>query len=328
MFMNFSMVKDGAFMVCESVAEYDSNVADTPVPQNEETSQELVEACKNNYCMREVVIKKLQPLFNEYINMNSDYRPATREEAYNILCGVHEYTNRLADTLRFCILKVNALYNYLFNSNWSVEGIRPFTREIFNHIDILRKEGKDIIPIEKVQLKNNIYTFDLDRIANYVTTLTDTLTDKEVGVMSGSLLDIYTDVILPIFKDNNFSKTYLTNTYTLGLDSLVNMLSHINEDREISCEKNPTTLITMISILLRKISMLVYSAKCDIMDKLDEEIGYINEYHKSVVLLGNMITVSFCYLLVVADKIDNVFAERKGIETWLKSLKEDKILNQ
>ena len=89
MFDNFTLCPGGAFMLHESVAEFDSNMAQAPVEDGtqdvENIKTELAKA-PQDYCPVGALVEKLRPTYQMITNIRREYLdPDTSEEQIALL---------------------------------------------------------------------------------------------------------------------------------------------------------------------------------------------------------------------------------------------------
>lgn len=148
MFSNYSLCPGGAMMLCESVAEYDTNahLTNSPETNNQITTDLNKIFSKPDYSYIEHMREKLRPYYAMTKGLEqSPMNPTLLDEAMSFVRRIDSTADNLAKDLRTMLVKARAFYVYLTENDAAIlyEDLLPYMGLIIKNHAKLVEYGLD-----------------------------------------------------------------------------------------------------------------------------------------------------------------------------------------
>lgn len=342
MFTNLSLLKDGAFMMCESVAEFDPNMPDPNTPEVlEQVKRELAPQVET-YDPVNKLIRKMRPLYERVIAAGQiNLEPESAEVAMGDLETVSTLASDVADAVRTCLTKMMAIYKLTADS----EGNRWIYEEFNNNLGFFMKnrkaiksDGRDTFHYE-ADMMELFDQYDAMRVLHLRATAYPNLPDYPIslndfmvanpymgdsGVLDRfeSVTDIFNCILLDDERRIRIENSAIVNS---NLDELFyNATSH-NDCVHVRGERDSMAhLIRYISKYLRQIKICAYELQCGVMDHQDTV--QIAEYHKCMrsMISGtmDMFYIPMFFMLHLAYRLRRSIACRNAVTNYVTQVKD------
>lgn len=289
MFTDISLCPGGAFMQCESVSEFDPNVASPMAsePVQAKIASELKTA-GHWYCPVQHLVEKMTDLFEANKALLSTPISTSDPEIVHALCDRIGATAREnADRLRTCLIKQGAVTNYMMsNDDWRFEAVIPHVREFVNGMDRIKKNGYDTCNYEYQTLDSLDRCMVARIITNYISLNAGLpefplsldkcmrLGDYEANIPFDSMSDLCNCIFYDRDRMNRLSSTRRT-TWPLGeMIKYATIQDHRSGNcYEVCCETGNIgpCVIQYLSKQLRLVMQECYNVQCLLVDHMDDD---------------------------------------------------------
>lgn len=335
MYMDFKLVPGGAFMMCESVAEFDPNVNEMAPEAPGVTEEQNVEAANHamkeeldkheSYCPLAALGAKLSPLYEEVHNLLTEQLTyEDKEDMVRQLEYVSELATKIANAMRFCLVKTNALHKYMDRDAYYMEPVHEYGGFFLRNATKLQQDGYDVITTTMEWLPE----IDLYKVRDLISTCIE---------MDDLLPTTPTDVLHTVYWSNDpvrFSSTidfmdcFFNDPERLGRltksDSRsFNMTQLTRADHAVQepCDCFEAKIIHWMATLLRTIKMTCYELQCELMDpNCSLDMGnslYMSKLHSGVV---NLFCIPAVYVIAEAYEIKNGLTAYQSIRDGVKEI--------
>lgn len=339
--LSFSCCPGGAFMMCESAAEYDPEMQ---MPVQEEVltqvKQELAPQVET-YCPVGVLINKLGPIYDKIYSLLNRQIDTEREGMISLIDEISATASEVADKMRICLMKQYALAVYVTENDRSCEGSWA-TEELRNNLGFFMKNATRIKQqgYDKVQWEERaipqFWRWDIEHMLGlYMSANEVGLPDmpfsleniREAMASNGNYADCFSttiDMFNCLFKDpDRMLRLEEVRGRSMSLSELMSDLSQPFHD-----SYNPFTdskrgarpfIIQYISKTLRKVKQCAYDLQCEIFDNeahnVDEHVSCV----KSMIAgTADIFFIPTIYLFSVAYRIRQEFAKREAVNAYVK----------
>lgn len=348
MFTNISLCPGGAMMFHESVAEFDPNVASASVqstPADEEVTNAIktelskVEAdrgAENQYCPIGAVVEKLRPCYNLVQELaRTPLNPDTNEEAINTLEKISSGVSTIAETIRMCLVKQNAVMNYtITNPEWALEplsehlgwfiknynrilgqGYGVYTRNILTFAPLDSYAVNRALSLFTAAVENlTVVPFDISRlydITNY---------DRSARIFSST-----EDMMKCLFEDRDrFDRLAKMVQESTDMESLIYRCTSRDYGPVDACGNRDAvaSLVNYISHILRLVKCGCYDLQCEFSDPEASLQGIIPRIRPLMVGTINIFYIGAIKLFSNAIVLKNVMEHREELKRFIEVTKE------
>lgn len=301
---SYSLIKNGAFMICESASEYDPLVPEPEVTKDEKVTQELNQASEDYYSAVTRIMDVMEPIYHKYHALLTDrYVFQTASEAYTVANDMMEQVSEIATKLRFIIMKLAAIEKYMTRTDWIIEDIFPKVKEI-----IMDKERYGNSTIEVT---------DHEVSYEYMDALWSALREMQAYPYSEKFANM-DNIYHGIFVEKDPNKILLWNKRSTDLRSLVR--SYISTET-YPIVTNETDIvrstIKIISYSLKTVSRLCYDVTCCTTDETCDLDAVRKNLEDASKVFVSMIGVSFLMILFLSVSVDNSLSRKREINAAL-----------
>lgn len=321
MFTDFKLVPGGAIMMCESVAEFDPNV-NTMAPEAPGVTEEQNVAAANAavkaeldihlaYCPVAAVATKLGPLYDEvHALLTNKLTFDDREDMVRQLECISDLATKVANTLRMCLVKTDALYRYVDRTDYYTEPVREYGGFFLRNSTKLLQDGYDSISVTMDWLQELTLYSVRDRIS------TNMKLDDLLPMAPSDVLNTINWCRDPV----RFSSTIdFMDTFFHNPERMARLLKPETRTFEISrmlrdCGESDcriseghsgfiTGLVTWMATVLKAIKTKCYEMQCELTDpgcRLDMgNSAHLSKLHSAVVNL-------FCFpaIYIIAESYE------------------------
>lgn len=310
-------------MMCESVAEFDPNVnpmaPEVPGVTEEQNAAQANEVVKQElavnpvYCPLAATAAKLGPLYDEVHSLLTNRLTFDdKEEMVRQLEYVSELATKVADVMRMCLVKTNALFRYVDRAQYYMEPVHEYGGFFLRKLPQLNQDGYDTIntTIERLPelsvyaVRSKLLT-DMcmdDKLPMTPTDILNTICWGHETIRFSSTIDFMDCFFHDPERMNRLEKS---ETRSFEIDRLV-------RDSGDSCDYVRTgsggpsfeaTMISWMASVLKAIKMNCYDMQCELMDpgcRIDMgNSSYLSKLHSAVVNL-------FCYpaVYIIAEAFE------------------------
>lgn len=299
MFLNYSLIKDGAVVYCESAAEYDENmVGEIPEEKQEAIRTELKEYEKEHIEPYNPFLKlseKLHPLLMQVADF--DISASTQEERFDRAMELSALASVMVEKVRHVLHKMAGIYSAAMCDSFIYEPIAPYLKYLVEHRDSIVQDPRlsSLMMVQRTIPSYNSY--DIGRILpyyhdSYMVSGEALLTPDNIrfitGNMTGTFITSCRDIgqFLRIVADPEMLSQYITeNRVTVDVESLIQ-----DAIRNISyahgaiapCREADITAARYtkcVSMMLRKVKTSLMSCTSRIMDDPD---GIIEAHYHDI----------------------------------------------
>ena len=305
---SYSLIKDGAFMICESASEYDPLVPEPEVEKDEAVTKELNQASEDYYSAVTRIMDVMEPIYYKYHALLTDrYVFQTTSEAYTVASDMMEQVSEVATKLRFMIIKLEGIEKYTTRTNWIIEDILP--------------KVKDILMNKEKYANSTIEVTDYELSYEYMDELWNAMKEMAVYPYSEKFSNM-DEIYRTIFVEKVPDKLLHWNKRSTDLRSFVR--SYISTDsypavpnvmdgnNDLVC-----SMIKTISYSLKTVSRICYDITCN----TTEESCDLDMVTKDIVdaskIFASMIGTSFLMILFLGLSIDNTLSRKREINAAL-----------
>lgn len=341
-FMNFTLYPDGgAFMLCESLSEFDPNVEDQKMSDvealpNDELQKQFVADTKGCQDFVELLLRQMKDTYNNTVVPLSNLQLS--EQLDSDIASNAEMIRTAATTIADCIqlssATIHALQWYM-NSDRAIDTTMSGLDQIAGiymkrKADIIR-DGYDSVKV--VSRGHPFFSYSSIQVAKKLMDMKDVL-------KSGILLSNQIDVIN---SDSSF-QTYFTSITDM-LDAVFNHYdklvrqenTHVHtctisdyfkykSDHPI-CDQSPCNgpeecnFMKFLSHVVRKTKQKMYQIQCELADRESGDIMYYNKcmYH-SASMLYNIFALGVMMLLPMAYDINNFISEKESVDQHVEEI--------
>ena len=305
---SYSLIKDGAFMICESASEYDPLVPEPEVEKDEAVTKELNQASEDYYSAVTRIMDVMEPIYHKYHTLLTDrYVFQTASEAYTVANDMMEQVSEVATKLRFMIIKLEGIEKYMTRTNWIIEDILP--------------KVKDIMMNKEKYANSTIEVTDYELSYEYMDELWNAIKEMALYPYSEKFSNM-DEIYRTIFVEKVPDKLLHWNKRSTDLRSLVRSYvttdsypavpNVIDGNNDLVC-----SMIKTISYSLKTVSRICYDITCN----TTEESCDLDTVTKDIVdaskVFASMIGTSFLMILFLGLSIDNALSRKREINAAL-----------
>lgn len=305
---SYSLIKNGAFMICESASEYDPLVPEPEVTKDEKVTQELNQASEYYYSEVTRIMDVMEPIYHRYHALLTDrYVFQTASEAYTVANDMMEQVSEIATKLRFTIIKLAGIEKYMTRTNWIIEDILP--------------KVKDILMNKEKYANSTIEVTDYDLSYEYMDELWNALKEMTSYPYSEKFSNM-DEIYRMIFVEKVPDKLLHWNKRSTDLRSLVRSYmstdsypvvpSVMDGNNDLVC-----SMIKTISYSLKTVSRICYDATCNTTEESCDLDAVAKDIVDASKVFASMIGVSFLMILSLGLNIDNALSRKREINTAL-----------
>lgn len=306
---SYSLIKNGAFMICESASEYDPLVPEPEVAKDEKVTRELNQASDYYYSAVTRIMDVMEPIYHKYHALLTDrYVFQTASEAYTVANDMMEQVSEIATKLRFTIIKLAGIEKYMTRTNWIIEDILP--------------KVKDILMNKEKYANSTIEVTDYDLSYEYMDELWNALKEMASYPYSEKFSNM-DEIYRMIFVEKVPDKLLHWNKRSTDLRSLVR--SYMSTDSSypvilsVMDGNNDLvrSMIKTISYSLKTVSRTCYDATCNTTEESCDLDAVAKDIVDASKVFASMIGVSFLMILFLGLNIDNALSRKREINTAL-----------
>lgn len=335
MITNYTLIPGGSMAMCESISEFDPNMASSQEPAVSDLTppeEHPIRAALTRdtaYCPLAALGAKLHPLYDEVQGLlTSKLTFDSPEDMVAHLDHVSNLASQVFDMMRLCLVKTSALYRYLDGSGYYMEPVREFGGFFIRKADQLVKDGFDSI----TSMTSWLPEIDVYNIRRRISTCMEydellPMTPTDIF----SVVDWCCDK--PRFNDSNdFLNCFFNDPERLQrlqkTEQRSHNLKHLLRSPDDCCAAEPNecrtfdaSLITWMSRVLRAVKMKCYSLQCDLMDS-GRSVDITNRSYMSTLYSAvvNMFTYPTVLLIAEAYEIKNAMSIRDAIQAGVNEI--------
>lgn len=290
MFYSRTLLKDGAFIMCEDASEYDENVP--AVDNSQEIQKELVKEDKVGYNPVDKIYGKMKPY---YLRLKDFYSymspPADIRTMVTNIETMSEFVSELVDKLRTCEVKISAMHHAASHRKFELEPLLINLGMLFNNKDDFIKNGYGMISTSFYDLRL-IDEFNVRSLVNLLDNMGYGKKSSTIGIDHIITIAKWSNTQLVTFHsleelfDKLFDEEYRTrieqiSTYNVSLLNIIDDLYQVDSIPEKPCYpyemEDKHALINFASRQLRmmKIDMSDFILNCIDMDSEYAKNKYI-----------------------------------------------------
>lgn len=332
MFNDVTLYPGGAFMMCESIGEFDDNMP-APAPA----------AVPSNWNAEDPVIKlitKMQPIYDQRIAplLNMNYSYETSEEAIVQLEQIRVALDQSVNAISRCIAKMNGLCQVCVNRSLF------FGTDFYSHMGLFMKSAAKVQQSGYIQYdyetrENRALACDynienlISKVCNYPEMLDqiiegpiwDNLVDRGEFILANSYAGT-ADMLRCCFTDmDRFMRQEIRTASRVHYQNLLSIGSTA-DDRD-TVDPFPSTrtrimrkILKLMSDILRRTSMEIYDLKCKMMDgSLTPEV-YMDHVKPMMLRVYNLFAVSMCVALNLAYNLRHSQDWNNAVNAYTKQL--------
>lgn len=292
MFTDISLCPGGAFMMHESVAEFDSNIPVNPAHQEEMNTAIAAQLREqgSGYCPISKAMLRITPLYDQVKSLLlTNLRPATVEEAVSSLDTISSTATEIAESLRMALIKQDAVYRYIseINENWAYEAIHE-------HLGFFIKNYNRLISLGygKVSVTGDDFPvldiYNVNRAIALHITSTDALPTFPFDISKMYSLTNY-DKSMNVFSTTEDMFDCMINDperrIRLSASRVINhdlemLITRFRDNRCCDAVRDYDRVVPEIIAYMSRIMRLVkcgcYELQCDLMNDTDMDPGRIH----------------------------------------------------
>lgn len=333
MFYNQTLLKDGAFIMCEDASEYDENV---PAPDVTPVQEELKEHSAYDPVVK--IFHKMKPYYEKVKTFYAYMTPPenVRDMVVN-LEQLSDFASELVDKLRICEVKMSAMQHAADHDEFTLE-------PIIQNLGIINKNKNELIRRGYSEVGCNITSLDLisdyqiDKLVNVIDTLGY---GKKVTISIDQLADIcrwdtndtlnafntLEELFDALFDDTTRIRMERTSIASRHINDVINSVYSINSI-EKPCRPVIETKHTFIRHLSRQLRYIKVSINDLVMDAPEMEydearIKYIDIVRNAIVAIMDMFYVGMIDLSNKAYQVKRCMDMRYCYEDYVRSIKSE-----
>ena len=313
MFNEFSLCPGGAFMMCESVSEYDPNASEMQGHDHVEMDHKVMHALNQDPGYDPVIktINRLEPMYQDMKDLlETELSWSSNEELVGMLDHIRDTATKFANCLRKMIVKANAMYRATSYESWRSESIYNNLGYLIKNRNRLIQQGYDKLHIDSPYLS----FFDIYRIAKCLSIfmaandgLSSEVFDLDYcrSTQYCDYQDVFKDILDMInclFEDHDrLARLETNNTRDYDINSLINQVSYIDMDKTpdmpVIADCAECNIIKYISMVLRKITQCSDQLQCDAMSGEEMKVDANELVRKLICSTVNIFVISTIYLI-------------------------------
>lgn len=335
MFDNFTLCPGGAFMLHESVAEFDSNMTQAPVEASPADTQ-VVENIKTelakapqDYCPVGALVEKLRPTYQMITNIRREYLdPDTSEEQITLLNKISNAATEIADLMRCILIKQSSFVSFSDRDcTWRYEPLH-------NHLGWFIKNYSRILGAGYgTYTRSMIYVpglgpYEVNRACSMYIASCDSLqsTTFDINTLykitnynkNDQVFESTEDMFNALFNDpERMGRLTRTTTDSYDLEGIINSTANTCPiDREGDGNIYHADLVRWISKTLRMVKCGCYDCQCDIMDN-NLDGSFMSHVRPLVAGVINIFYIGAITLFADAYTIKSIMDNRKSLEAYV-----------
>ena len=336
----FTLYPDGAFMMCESIGEFDPNV---PLPEEKEIQSVPVEQVPTYVdqvlvpkCQVEQVIKELTPVYNAVVQpcMDMGLDTSTDEMIAQTAEKISQAATTVCDAIQMQLSRLAGPYAAINDCDQYIYGsCRRITGIYLKNRDVISRDGYDYALIQV--RSSRVFNLEALNITNKLVDLKDVISN---GMLDFSIVDDMT------YNSNPLSK-YCQNVPGLlhlafqDYDKLVRFenvesSSYSIEEmvrRVINMDDRPIAIyneyeginrfnhfLKELSHYTRKIKQKMYMIQCELLEHESDfaHMNYNKEFFRATSLIVNLFALGTTIALSEAYEINAMVSRKESIESY------------
>lgn len=340
MFTATSLCPGGAFLMCESAAEYDPNLQSNVTPEDAELVRREATEVVRVYDPLQKLLNKTRDMYAELreIMDNVNLEPGDPELAMTDLDRIDKFVTECANMMRCCLIKQNAmmcLTDDRFGNDWATEDFHAHLGQFMKHKNRLKQNGYNKFTYT-VEVLNCMYSYGIQNMLNLYIESSDGLPDFPFDMDNirnclnayGPYADVFTtteDMFNCFFSNpERLARLEESRGYTIDLDELMQSIASSSSDRPVACTERefPCRMIKFISCRLRTLKRTIYDLEVGIMDqKFDLNSDCYHKLVRSVVSgAADLFYVPMIMLIANSYELRLAFARRNAITDYTNQL--------
>lgn len=333
MFYNQTLLKDGAFIMCEDASEYDEIV---PSPDVTPVQQALKE--EKGYDPVLKIYNKMRPYYERIKTFYSYMTPP--EDVRTMVVNLEQlsdFASEIVDKLRICEVKMSAMHHAADHDEFTLE-------PIVQNLGIINKNKNELIRRGYSEVGCNITSLDLisdyqiDKLVNVIDTLGY---GKKVTISIDQLADICrwdTNDILNAFNTlEELFDALFDDTTRIRMERASIVSRHINDvissvyainSIEKPCRREIETKHMFIKHASRQLRYIKVSLNELIIDAPDMEYAearmrYVDVVRNAIVAIMDLFYVGMIDLSCKAYQVKRCMDVRNCYEDYVRSIKSE-----
>ena len=352
-FMSFTKYPQGAFMMCESLSEMDSNIQKAPSPVDNvppEQAEMVANAIINKDCTGDYLVEHMLKMSHMYHGkleplMKSPLYIESVEERKSFADQVAELATEVGDFLRSMIVEVNTKAETVGNKNYLLSSIKSNAGIIIKNLDKIQKEGYHTVryvmvehPVfhtwatrELVISMTNALSMFKDRVYQI-----QTLKPIIAGEMYETITNSFTDTfdMLSVLFDNCDRRQRQEQIMTSTSDIryvIKELMRDGDKNRPVRCEEfiyNPeftANLLCKVAHMVQKVRQSMYDLSVSCIDDENEESiikWHQKMYYHACTCIVNTFIVTTLYIADLSYAIQNNISRKNAYDTAVKQITE------
>lgn len=331
MLNNFTLCPGGAFIQCESVAEFDPNM---PNPITPEVTQQVTVELKNDTAYRPVdkVLHKLQPIADQVISLYSTEFTSDRESVVGQLDNVGELANEIANTMIMMLTKMSAMYKVCSCDEFKYSDVKNNLGYFIKNIQKINQQGYTELCNTTVSQIPMFMCYDMERMIKlYLTAYGNDLPDypydmeqlhKSIGYTNNGVIVFQNvlDMLNCMFHDpDRRFRLEVPESIRLQMDDAMSNCSNIY-DKPAACDRSlDCKIIKFISVRLRMIKRTIYNLQSDVLDDVNNT-NIEKDVRRVISGTIDLFAVPFMILIHYAYDVQNCLDVQTDINNSVKNI--------
>lgn len=330
-FMDFSLCPGGAFMMHESVTEFDPTAAEIAAPAT--PKEEIVKAVEAMDTVSPVVklANALKPCADKVDTlMKCDLSADDAQSAMERLDYIADSARDITETLRMLLVKLKAIASYVSTDSYKLDPIIRNGKFFITHKQYLHEQGLDAVALTREESPATS-CWNMSRAAMMYFNMYPEL--------PSAIIDISTLMYGEDFLNDRFSSIHdyitcmlydpertrrLTRMESTSLDIYYSAFAR-NTGNEPAIESEDSyreiaAIIDKESSHLRQICNAIYDRQCAIIDGEFDRTSVSNTLRTTIVGTVNIYYVISMLLITLAYRTQNNIQMRAQIETYVNDI--------
>lgn len=338
MFTNFSLYPGGAFLMCESVGEYDDNVQ-LPVPNK--TPAEVVTpiACEGDDPIIKV-LAHLTPVYERSVvpmlSLEMDYDEYDSADALSKTETVATGISDIACHLRKEISKMAGMVRVVNNANNDVvtEQFAAHLGTFMKNSAVVKQQGIESFEYSYQSISAFNDSWPIRQLLGFIETNPGTLDEILYGPSFAAMMGDYAsristtfestlDLIRCVYTDpDRMSRLECRNTCGGSFDSLMSCQGEgaFSTSRESASDRMCSSFMRILTTNVRHIAQQCYGLQCRIVDGDVTAQEFANTIKPLLARCVNIFAFGTTVAMCLATVLRKIAAEKQGVDQYTKLL--------
>ena len=330
MFTNFTLCPHGAFMMHESVAEFDPNVpvdAGKEEAQNQQIRAELT--AKPAYCPIDAIMHKLKPIYDQVQSLyTTELQYEYKEDLIRMLDQCSKTASDVTEAMEVCLVKHTALYDFVNTTKWTSEPLLNNGAFFMKNLKRLHTDGYDQVSV-MYEFLPEINTYDICTKLRVFMNMDDVLPQLPADPLnfegcyqSTSRFTSTMEFFNTFFNDQEkLMRLIRSDCRTFDIPEMIQSIGYNSAyARPTNCAEDNflKALMAWMSCTLRAVKTEIYNVECDLMDPDGKmEMNDTKMTRRLVSATINLFIVPALYLIATSFDMKNGFMLRETLTKYV-----------